>query len=150
MNLSKVSVSSLLQKKGGFVHCTTVDSTVAAAVKEMNHQRIGSLMITDVGYIVGILTERDILTRVVAADLDPKSTLVRDVMTTRFKSITDDASVEDVMQMMREHRIRHLPVLNDNQLLGMLSIGDINDWLLKVNEIEAENLRRYMFEAYPC
>ena len=107
-------------------------------------------MVTDTGYVVGILTERDILTRVVAADLDPKSTLVRKVMTTRFQSITENDSVEDVMQIMREHRIRHLPVLNNNQLLGLLSISDINDWLLKVNEIEAENLRRYMFEAYPC
>ena len=150
MNLSKVSVSSLLQKKGSFVYCTTVDSTVEIAVAEMNRRRIGSLMVTDTGYVVGILTERDILTRVVAADLDPKSTLVRKVMTTRFQSITENDSVEDVMQIMREHRIRHLPVLNNNQLLGLLSISDINDWLLKVNEIEAENLRRYMFEAYPC
>ena len=71
-------------------------------------------------------------------------------MTNCFHSITEDASVEDLMQMMREHRIRHLPVLNDNQLLGMLSISDVNDWLLKANEIEAESLRRYMFEAYPC
>lgn len=150
MNLSKILVSSLLQLKGSFVYSTAVDSTVEAAVVEMNHRQIGSLMVMDSGFVVGVFTERDVLTRVVAANLNPKSTLVRAVMTTRFYSITEDASVEDLMQMMREHRIRHLPVLNDNQLLGMLSISDVNDWLLKANEIEAENLRRYMFEAYPC
>ena len=150
MNLSKISVSSLLQEKDGSVYCTTVDSTVEAAIKEMNHRRIGCLMVTDAGYMVGIFTERDVLTRVVAADLDPKSTLMRDVMTARFKSIEEDDSVEDAMQLMKEHQIRHLPVLREDQLLGMLSIGDINSWLLKVNEIEAENLRHYMFEAYPC
>lgn len=150
MNINKVSVSALLHQKNSSVYCTTVDSTVGAAVVEMNHRRIGSLMVMDVGYIVGIFTERDVLTRVVAANLDPKSTLVREVMTTRFQSIADDASIEDVMRMMKEHRIRHLPILKGDQLLGMLSISDVNSWLLKVNEIEAENLRNYMFEAYPC
>jgi CBS domain-containing protein len=149
MNLGKILVGSLLQEKDNSVYCTTVDSTVDAAIKEMNHQRIGSLMVTDAGYMVGIFTERDVLTRVVAADLDPKSTPIRDVMTVRFKSIEEDASVEDAMQLMKEYKIRHLPVLRGDKLLGMLSIGDVNGWLLKVNEIEAENLRRYMFEAYP-
>lgn len=150
MNLSKILISSLLQDKGTSVFCTTVDTTVSDAVAEMNYRRIGSLMVTDVGYVVGIFTERDVLTRVVAVDLDPKATSVRNVMTTRFYAIKENDTIEDAMQMMREHRIRHLPVLNDNQLLGMLSISDINHWLLKANEIEAENLRRYMFETYPC
>ena len=150
MNLNKIEVSVLLQDKDNSVYCISVNSTVEAAVAEMNRQRIGSLMITDSIHFVGILTERDVLTRVVAVDLNPKSTPVSRIMTVRFQSIMHDASVEDAMQMMKEHRIRHLPVFDDNQLLGMLSIGDINSWLLKVNEIEAENLRRYMFEGYPC
>ena len=150
MNLSKIPVSSLLQEKGSSVYCTAANSTVKEAVTQMNYRQIGCLMVTDIGYPVGIFTERDVLARVVAADLDPKLTVIRDVMTNRFKSITEDASVEDAMQMLKEHRIRHLPVLNDNELLGMLSISDVNRWLLKVNEIEAENLRHYMFEAYPC
>ena len=150
MNLNKVPVNALLQEKGSAIYSVAVDSTVAVAVKEMNRRHIGSLIVMDVGYVVGIFTERDVLARVVAANLDPKSTKIRDVMTTRFHSIEEDASIEDAMQMMKEHRIRHLPVLNGSQLLGMLSISDVNSWLLKVNEIEAENLRRYMFEAYPC
>ncbi len=150
MNLNEVQISVLLQNKDSSVYCIEVDSTVEAAVKEMNYRRIGSLMVTDSDYVVGIFTERDVLTRVVAADLNPKSTLVGEVMTVRFKSIPYDASVEDAMQIMKERRVRHLPVFDGDQLLGMLSIIDINSWLLKVNEIEAENLRRYMFEGYPC
>lgn len=150
MNLNEVRISVLLQDKDNSVYCIVVDSTVEAAVKEMNYRRIGSLMVTDSDYVVGIFTERDVLTRVVAADLNSKSTLVGEVMTARFKSISYDASVEEAMQIMKEHQIRHLPVFDGNQLLGMFSIGDLNSWLLKVNEIEADNLRRYMFEGYPC
>lgn len=150
MNLNEIQINVLLQDKDNTVHCITVDSTVDAAVAEMNHQRIGSLLVIDSGHVVGIFTERDVLTRVVAVDLNPKSTLVGKVMTARFKSILHDDSVEDAMQMMKEYKIRHLPVFDGNQLFGMLSLSDINSWLLKVNEIEAENLRRYMFEGYPC
>ena len=150
MNLNEVQINVLLQDKDDSVYCITVDSTVEAAVKEMNYRRIGSLIVTDSGYVVGIFTERDVLTRVIAADLNPNSTLVEEVMTRRFKSIMHDTSVEGAMQTMKEYRIRHLPVFDGDQLLGMLSIGDINNWLLKVNQIEAENLRRYMFEGYPC
>ena len=150
MNLNDVQITVLLQDKDNSVYCTTVNDTVADAVEDMNRLRIGCLMVTDSGFVVGIFTERDVLTRVVAADLDPKTTLVGNVMTMRFQSIAYDASVEDAMQIMKERRIRHLPVFDDDQLLGMLSISDINSWLLKVNEIEAENLRRYMFEGYPC
>ena len=70
-------------------------------------------------------------------------------MTKEFESIKEDTSVEDAMQMMTDRRVRHLPVLKEGKLLGMISIGDVTRWLLKVNEMEAENLRRYVFSEYP-
>jgi len=71
------------------------------------------------------------------------------VMTADFLSITQETSVEDAMQMMTDKRVRHLPVFDGDQLLGLISIGDVTRWLLKVNEMEAENLRRYIFDDYP-
>jgi CBS domain-containing protein len=115
----------------------------------MNRQRIGSVVVKDVNRVVGIFTERDVLTRVVAAAKDPKKTIIRDVMTKNFESIKEDTSVEDAMQMMTELRVRHLPVLKDGKLLGMISIGDVTRWLLKVNQMEAETLRQYVFSEYP-
>ena len=116
----------------------------------MNRHRIGSILVRDAAEsVVGIFTERDVLVRVVAAGDDPASTLVRHVMTAELKSITEETTVEDAMQMMTDLRVRHLPVLDGKELRGMVSIGDVTRWLLKVNEMEAENLRKYVFSEYP-
>lgn len=149
MPLNKVSVSILLSEKSSSVYCISGESTVAHAVSEMNRQRIGSIVVKESEAVCGIFTERDVLTRVVSAGRDPQTTLVREVMTENFQFITPDTSVEDAMQKMTDQRVRHLPVLDDGHLMGMISIGDVTRWLLKVNEMEAENLRRYVFSEYP-
>ena len=149
MPLNKVPVTILLKEKSTSVYCIAVNSTVDAAVSEMNRQRVGSIIVKDAEKVVGVFTERDVLTRIVAAGRDPKATAVSEVMTADFLSITQDTSVEDAMQMMTDKRVRHLPVFDDQQLLGLISIGDVTRWLLKVNEMEAENLRNYVFGEYP-
>ncbi len=149
MPLNKVSVTILLKEKSTSLYCIAVDSTVDAAVSEMNRQRVGSIIVKRAEKVVGIFTERDILTRIVAAGRDPKTTIVSEVMTTDFVWITQDTSVEDAMHIMSDKRVRHLPVFDDKQLLGLISIGDVTRWLLKVNEMEAENLRNYVFGEYP-
>ena len=149
MPLNKVSVTILLKEKSASVYSVAVDSTIAAAVAEMNNHRVGSVMVKNTERVVGIFTERDVLTRVVAAGRDPNTTSVREVMTEQFKFITPETSVEDAMQVMTEKRVRHLPVMDGEALIGLLSIGDMTRWLLKVNEMEAENLRRYVFSDYP-
>lgn len=149
MPLNKVSVSILLGEKGASVFCVTRDTLVDEVVKEMNRRRIGSILVKDNDRVSGIFTERDVLTRVLATGRDPKSTPVCEVMTEGFKWIAPDTSVEDAMQLMTDKRVRHLPVLRDKELVGMISIGDVTRWLLKVNEMEAENLRRYVFSEYP-
>jgi CBS domain-containing protein len=149
MPLKKVNVTILLKEKGTTVFWISDDATVDAAVAEMNRHKIGAMLVKGEGKVVGIFTERDVLTRVVSSGRDPKVTTLRDVMTTDYKWITKDTSVEDAMQLMTDERVRHLPVLENEDAVGMISIGDITRWLLKVNEMEAENLRRYIFEEYP-
>ena len=149
MPLNKVPVTILLKDKSTSVYCIAVNSTVDAAVSEMNRQRVGSIIVKDAEKVVGVFTERDVLTRIVAAGRDPKTTPVSEVMTADFLSIKKDTSVEDAMQMMSDKRVRHLPVFDDQQLLGLISIGDVTRWLLKVNEMETENLRNYVFGEYP-
>lgn len=122
---------------------------MAHAVSEMNRQRIGSILVKKAGSVCGVFTERDVLTRIVSAERDPQSTLVGEVMTKNFQRICSETSIEDAMQLMTDKRVRHLPVIDDGRLVGLVSIGDVTRWLLKVNEMEAENLRRYVFSEYP-
>lgn len=149
MPLNKVPVTTILGEKSSSIYTIPVNSTVDAAVSEMNRQRIGSVVVKDGDSCVGIFTERDVLTRVVSGGRDPKSTPLSDVMTRDFQYIEPDTSVEDAMQLMTDKRVRHLPIIKDSKLVGMISIGDVTRWLLKVNELEAENLRRYVFSEYP-
>jgi CBS domain-containing protein len=149
MPLSKVSVSVLLSEKSASIYCIDQTKTVAEAVAEMNRYRIGSLVVQSSGSVCGIFTERDILTRVISSGRDAQVTLVREVMTKDFQFISPETPVGDAMQLMTDKRVRHLPVLESGKLVGMISIGDVTRWLLKVNQVEAENLRRYVSGEYP-
>ena len=104
--------------------------TVLDAAKRMNDLRIGAVVVVerdnDGGTVAGILTERDILTRVVAAGRDPSKTRVADVMTDRVIACTPDSSLAEVRKVVREKRIRHVPVVDEQRLVGMVSIGDLN------------------------
>jgi CBS domain-containing protein len=98
---------------------------VIDAVNVMNDHHVGSVLVVEGGYPVGIFSERDVLVRVVAAHRDPRQTLIRDVMTTRLHTATPDDTLLDVMRLMTERRCRHVPVMEGEMLLGLVSIGDI-------------------------
>lgn len=103
------------------------DTTVLEAAVLMNDHRIGALMVTDVqGRAVGIFTERDVLTRVVAEGRAPESVRVSEVMTKNPIVCSPDTTMDDIRRTMRDRRIRHLPVVSDDGLVGLISIGDIN------------------------
>lgn len=149
MPLNQVTVSVLLSEKSASIYSIDAASTVEAAVNEMNRYRIGSLVVKSSAQACGIFTERDILTRVISMGRDAKVTLVREVMTKDFRSISPETLIVDAMQVMTDKRVRHLPVLDSGKLLGMISIGDVTRWLLEVNKMEVENLRRYVSGEYP-
>ncbi|MFU8848581.1 MAG: CBS domain-containing protein [Opitutales bacterium] len=145
----KISIAALLKEKGPSVFSVSHDATVDAAVAEMNQHRVGSVLVLREGKVVGIFTERDVLTRVLASGRAPQGTTVREVMTSDFKWITQETFIDDAMQLMTDKRVRHLPVLENEKPVGMISIGDITRWLLKLNEMEADSLRRYLEGEYP-
>lgn len=116
----------------------------------MNQHKIGSVVVTcpraagQNGGIVGILTERDILTRVVALCKDPMRTLVSDAMTHPVRTCCPDTPVEDLRHTMREQRIRHVPVLHEDRLAGMVSIGDLNAYETLALTSTVETLEAYI------
>jgi CBS domain-containing protein len=138
-------VADILRRKGSTVFSISPDSTVLEATQAMNSHRVGCLVVTQGGAMRGILTERDLLTRVLAVELDPRETLVRDVMTREIVVCTLDAVIEDVQLAMHEHRIRHIPVKDQaGMLCGLVSIGDIN--AVRTDELAAtvESLEMYI------
>jgi len=136
-------VCELLRNKGGVVHTTTLDATALSAAQKMNDHRIGALVVVEGGRIAGIVTERDMLTRVIAGQLAPATTRIADVMTRDVLTCTPDTDIAELRSLMRQRRIRHFPVVEHGRLTGMVSIGDLN-------AAEAQNLTHTIgfLEAY--
>jgi CBS domain-containing protein len=118
-------VKNILAKKGSFVASISRTHTVLDAAKEMNARRIGALVVTDEDNVVGIFTERDVMTRVVALQLDPGKTRVEQVMTCPVACCRSDSSLAECRQVMTNKRIRHLPVVDENKLVGIVTSGDV-------------------------
>jgi CBS domain-containing protein len=135
----------LNQKHGAPLRCARPDETVLAATQRMNEHGIGALLIMDQEHMVGIFTERDVLRRVVAAEFAPSAVRVGDVMTTEVACCTPETSIDDARRIFRQHRIRHLPVVNDQgQIQGLISIGDLNAYHANNQEVTIHYMHEYL------
>ncbi len=140
-------IINVLEHKGRNVVTTVATVTVSEAVELMNARRIGSLVILEGERAIGIFTERDVLVRVVAGGRDPKRTLVADVMTRDLITIGLDTSVTEAMQLVTQHRCRHLPVVVDGFLYGLVSAGDLTGWVVRSQERAIQDLHDYIRAA---
>ncbi|GAB4355672.1 MAG: CBS domain-containing protein [Gammaproteobacteria bacterium] len=141
-------LSTLLEEKGTNVISVTPDTTVADCVRKMNTERIGALLVVEGERPVGIFTERDVMTRVLDAERDPKATRVSEVMSPDLACVGPDTTVGDALQVITEKRFRHLPVIDGNRVLGMVSIGDLTRWLVRNQEREIQQLVNYIAGNY--
>lgn len=137
-------VSSVIGEKGRQVYTIGRGATVTEAVREMNEKGIGALVVMDGDRPVGMFTERDVLVRIVDADRDPALTRVGEVMSRGLVTITPDWHVEDAMALMTDRRHRHLPVLDEGLLVGMLSIGDVLRWVTIHQENDIRAMTEYI------
>jgi CBS domain-containing protein len=126
------------------------DATVLDAIRKMVEQNIGSILVVDGDEIRGIFTERDYLRRIVLEDRTSKSTRVEDVMTSKLVCVDPGRSVEDCLAIVTQERIRHLPVLEEGRLVGIVSIGDLVKFLSKERAIEIRYLTDYISGKYPA
>lgn len=142
-------VSRVLEGKqrGGEIEAVSPGASVAAAVRQMNQRGIGSLLVMEGERLIGIFTERDVLVRVVDAARAAAEVVVRDVMTARVLTIEPDTTVEDAMRLMTEHRCRHLPVVEDGHVVGLISIGDLTRWLVIDQQNKIQDLEGYIMRA---
>ena len=137
-------IGEILDAKGRDVIRIASDATVFDAVKLMVERNVGALLVTDGDEITGIFTERDYLRRIAVEGRRSRDTLVRDVMSAPVIVIPVDTSVEEGMAMMSERRIRHLPVVDEGAVAGMISIGDLVRHQSRLQTFQIQYLTDYI------
>lgn len=139
------TANTILARKGTDVATVAHDSTVLEAAKLMNNRRIGAVVVTRGDKVVGIFTERDILTRVVAAGCDPGDTQVAGVMTSPMACCRRETPLAECKATMTSKRIRHLPVVEEGRLFGIVSSGDILAIEVADQQATIEYLHEYLY-----
>ena len=139
------TVKDILSKKGASVVTLNAEDSVLDAARVMNENGIGGLIVLDGGVMVGVFTERDVLRRVVTEQRDPATTPLRDVMTSPVVYCPPDTKLEELTALMTEKRIRHLPVMDDDELCGIITTGDILAHAVKEQAYTIEHLNKYVY-----
>ena len=137
-------IRQLLKVKGNQVWTIAKDSTVLAALELMAEKQIGSLLVLDQGELAGIFTERDFARKVGAKALKPEETLIAEVMTKELVTVKPSQGVKECMALMTEKRIRHLPVMEEGRVVGLISIGDVVKDLIEEMEFHVKQLHNYI------
>jgi CBS domain-containing protein len=139
----------ILEEKGRGLHVTGPEATVIEAVDVMCQARVGALLVMQSDTLVGIFSERDVMSRVVLVGLDPRLTRVGDVMTRNVVCVETDVSTDEAMAIITSRRLRHLPVVEGRRVVGVVSIGDLVRWAIRDREQSIEQLRDYVIGRYP-
>lgn len=139
-----LTVRDLLDKKGSHVITISPDASVLSAAQRMTKHGIGGLIVTEGDRVVGVCTERDVL-REVAAQRDPGSTPVEEIMTRKLMICHLETTLNETATIFKERRIRHLPVIEGDRLVGVISIGDINAWRMQSQESALHHLEAYLY-----
>jgi CBS domain-containing protein len=134
----------ILNAKGNEVYSIEPDATVFEAIKLMADKGIGAILVMDAGKVVGIISERDYARKVILKGKASKETLIKDIMTTRVIYAHPHQSLEECMALMTEKHVRHLPVMDGEQLVGIVSIGDLVKTIIAEQRYTIEQLEQYI------
>jgi CBS domain-containing protein len=141
---TSVPISSLLHHKGSTVWSVSPESTVFDAIKLMAEKNIGALLVMSRGTLVGIFTERDYTRKIALQGKTSKQTLVKEILSRKVVTVTPADSVEDCMRMMTENRVRHLPVMQHGEVVGIVSIGDLVNYIISVQDATIAQMEQYI------
>jgi CBS domain-containing protein len=143
-------ISAILSRKGSDIWSIPPDASVFSAIETMADKHVGALLVIEDGHLVGIVSERDYARKVILVGRSSKDTFVREIMTPEPKTVCLDCCVDDAMRTMTTHRIRHLPVVDKEKVVGVLSIGDIVNYIIASQDQAIEHLEHYITGQYPC
>jgi CBS domain-containing protein len=139
-----ISIRDLLKKKGNQVWSTTLDSSVLDTLKLMDEKDVGALLVLDKGNIVGIVSERDVVRSIARSERCVLNTTILEYITKNVITVHPDQSVDDCLQLMTDKHFRHLPVVEDNKLIGLISIGDVVKEIISSKESTIGSLEDYI------
>jgi CBS domain-containing protein len=138
------TVGQLLEVKGTEVWTISPDSTVLDALNLLADKNVGAVVVVDGGRVCGILSERDYARKIRLLDRDSRDTAVREIMTADVRTVSRDQDVNDCMEMMTDYRIRHLPVVEDEVLVGVISVGDVVKAVMAEQAFLIKQLEQYI------
>jgi CBS domain-containing protein len=139
------TVGAVLRGKSRDIWSTTPETTVYRSIEMMAEKGVGALLVMDKDEVVGVLSERDYARKVILQGRSSKDTTVSEIMSTPAICVSPEHTVSDCMRIMTDHRVRHLPVKQGGKLVGVVSIGDLVNWVITE---QGETIRH--LEAYIC
>jgi CBS domain-containing protein len=139
------TVTNLLREKDSSLWSIRPTATVYEAIALMAAKNIGAVPVVAAGRLLGIVSERDYTRKVILKGKSSKKTAVDEIMSTDLVTVSPDDTITECMRLMTEQRVRHLPVLEDGELVGILSIGDVVKWIISAQTATIDQLTRYVF-----
>jgi len=144
------AVGTILKRKGGEIWSVRPDQTVYEAVEMMADKGVGALLVISDGKLAGIISERDYTRKVILKGKSSKETPVRDIMTVELVTAHPGDSISECMHVMTEKRVRHLPVMEGVEMVGLVSIGDLVRRIISAQTATIDNLEKYITGDYPA
>jgi len=143
------TISAVLHGKGSQVFSISPQTMVHEAIRIMAEKNVGALVVLESDRLVGVFSERDYTRKIALPGKAPQQTPVTEALSAPVISVPADATVEECMRLMTSHRVRHLPVLEGQKLLGIVSIGDLVNWIISAQGQEIDQLRTFITGQYP-
>lgn len=143
------AIREILQQKPGPVWSISPEATVFEAIQLMADKNVGALLVMEGERLVGVISERDYARRVLLKGRSSRETRVREIATIPALSVTPSHTVEECMRLMTEHRVRHLPVLEQGKVVGIVSIGDLVNWVIAAQNATIQQLQTYITGIQP-
>ena len=145
-----MEVSVILNHKGAEVFSISPDATVFEAIQRMAEKNVGALVVMSGETLEGLVSERDYTRKVILQGRSSRDTQVHEIMTSPVTFVTPSHTVEECMRLMTDRRVRHLPVLDGDRVAGVLSIGDLVNWIISAQRQTIDHLHNYIAGAYPA
>ena len=142
------TISEILSHKGANAWTISPDATVYDAIQLMADKNIGALLVTEGDKLIGIISERDYTRKVALKGKSSKQTAVREILSGKIIHVTPAQTVEECMRLITDHHVRHLPVLEDDKIVGVVSIGDLVNWTISAQHATINQLQTYI-AGYP-